>query len=141
MYDDIQALIELPTKEFTLENVRKCPRNQYGQVHIDPLLRFWFKYHWHTYCLKIVCMDRETKTQKTFNKAPGDGQSIILEAANWLMERSSELGIPIVEEGLVTYHNETDSNDRYFTAKVTIDYLGETILERKSSFEVYYNKK
>jgi hypothetical protein len=136
---DIDALINA-TEEFTLEQARKCPRNQYGQVHIDPLLRFMFKYHWHTYCLKFVCRDLETRTQKTFNAVPGSGNSIILNTANWLMDRSSPLGIPVVTDGLVTYHNETDSGDRYFTAEITIDYKGMTIKERKSSFEVYYNK-
>jgi len=138
---DIDSLIQIADKEFTLENVRKCPRNQYGHVHIDPLLKFWFKYQWHVYCTKFVCRDLETGQKAIFSKNSGDGSSILLQSANWLMERSSELGIPVVEGGLISYHNEVDANDRYFTAEIVLDYKGRTIKERKSTFETYSNRK
>ncbi len=126
--------------------IRKLPRNQYGHCNIDPLLKYLYKYSFHLYCQGFTVIDLETKVRRKFDTIleliiyltqPGKD--------NLFREGLPDFGIPIVEDGWINTHapllvGDDDNLDPYFTAVITVNFMGTTGKTKGGHVEVFYNK-
>ncbi len=110
--------------------VRHIPRNNYRHCDIDPILRYMYKYDFDLFCEKFVVYDKELGAKEIFTS--------ILEVANWLKAHSTELGIPILAEGLICHHETQDiKTEPYFICTIVLDALGNSLKPRRGDRKVY----
>lgn len=120
---------------------RHIPKNQYGHVDTDPIVRYLYKYNFDHYCESFTVVDLETGGRKERFKTILELIMYLTQPGQLFPDGIPDFGIPIVENGMVCTHSEEldddDNLDPYFTCVITVNHLGTAEKPKKGHFKVF----